>query len=73
MLRKKPRDYPYGLESTREIEWCKCVHLRVHEVEASGTKLDRMPSNTTGVLRCIDPSVDLVPPGSILTDHCVAA
>ena len=73
MMREKPRQYPAGLESPREIEECRSVHIKVKEVEAYGKKVDVLPANTTGVLRCVDSSVDLVPGGWILTDQCVAA
>jgi hypothetical protein len=71
LLREKPRSYPEGLELPREIEECKNVHIKVQEVEAYGKKVDVLPANTTGVLRCVDYSMDLVPGGWILTDQCV--
>jgi hypothetical protein len=73
ILKEKPRLYPEGLESPREIENCKSIHIKVHEVEAYGKKVEILPANTTGVLRCVGCSVDLVPGGWILTDQCVTA
>ena len=73
LVREKPRRYPDGLESPREIEECRSVNIKVTEVEAYGKKVDVLPPNTTGVLRCADYSVDLVPGGWILTDQCVTA
>lgn len=68
---EKPRPYPDGLELPREIEKCKSVRIRVQEVEVYGKKVEILPANTTGVLRCDVYSVDLVPGGWILTDQCV--
>lgn len=73
ILKEKPRRYPDGLESPREIERCQTVRLKVQEVEMYGKKVDFLPANTTGVLRCVDYSISLVPGGWILTDQCVAA
>jgi len=72
ILSEKPRQYPDGLELPREIERCKNIHIRVQEVEVYGKKVDVLPANTTGVLRCVDSSVELVPGGWILSDQCVA-
>lgn len=68
ILREKPRSYPEGLALPREIAECKHLHIKVQEVEAYGKKVDVLPAHTTGVLRCVDYSVDLVPGGWILTD-----
>jgi hypothetical protein len=73
ILKEKPRPYPDGLELPREIEKCKNIRIRVHEVEVYGRKVETLPANTTGVLRCVDSSVELVPGGWILTDQCVTA
>lgn len=73
ILKEKPRSYPDGLESRREIEKCKSISIKVQEVEVYGKRAEVLPANTTGVLRCVDYSVDLVPGGWILTDQCVAA
>jgi hypothetical protein len=72
-FKEKPRDYPEGLESPREIQECKDIHIKVQELETYGKRVDVLPPNTTGVLRCVDYSTDLVPGGWILTDQCVAA
>jgi hypothetical protein len=72
VFREKSRPYPDGLELPREIDECKNIHIKVQEVEAYGKKVDFLPAHTTGVLRCLDHSVDLVPGGWILTDQCVA-
>ncbi len=71
IFREKPRHYPQGLESPREIEACKNINIKVQELEIYGKKADFLPPNTTGVLRCLGSSLDLVPGGWILTDHCV--
>jgi hypothetical protein len=73
ILREKPRRYPDELESPSQIEECRSVHIKVSEVEAYGKKVDVLPAGTTGVLRCAEYSVDLVPGGWILTDQCVTA
>jgi hypothetical protein len=73
ILREKSRQYPSGLESPREIEKCRSIRVTVHEVEVYGKKAEILPANTTGVLKCVDSSVELVPSGWILTDQCVAA
>ena len=73
ILKEKPQQYPDGLELPREIEKCQSVRMTVQEVEVYGKKVDFLPANTTGVLRCVDDSVALVPGGWILTDQCVAA
>jgi len=73
ILKTKPRQYPEGLESPQEIEKCKSIRMRVYEVEAYGKKVEILPANTTGILRCIDCSIDLVPGGWILSDQCVNA
>ena len=73
ILKEKPRQYPDGLEMPREIEKCKSIRIRVQDVEAYGKKVAFLPANTTGILRCADYSVDLVPGGWILTDQCVTA
>jgi hypothetical protein len=73
IFREKPRPYPDGLELPREIDACKNIHIKVQEIEAYGKRVDVLPANMTGVLRCVDYSVDLVPGGWILTDQCVAA
>ena len=73
LIREKPRSYPDGLESAREIEECRSVCIKVKEIEAYGRKVDVLPANSTGVLRCAEHSIDLVPGGWILTDQCVAA
>ena len=73
VFREKPRRYPDGLELPREIDECKNLRIKVHEIEAYGKKVDFLPANMTGVLRCKDYSVDLVPGGWILTDQCVSA
>ena len=73
MLREKPRHYPDELEMPRVIEECKSIHIKVKEVEAYGRPVEVLPANTTGVLRCSDFSVDLVPGGWILTDQCDTA
>ncbi len=73
ILKEKPRQYPAGLELPREIEKCKSISIRVQEVEVYGKKVELLPANMTGVLRCIDYTVDLVPGGWILTDRCVTA
>ena len=73
ILREKPRLYPDGLESPREIEACKSIRIKVREVEVYGKKVESLPANTTGVLRCIDCSGELVPGGWILTDQCATA
>ena len=73
ILKEKPRHYPDGLESPREIEKCQTISIKVQEVEVYGKTVEILPANTTGVLRCVDYSVDLVPGGWILTDQCVAA
>jgi hypothetical protein len=73
ILKEKPRLYPDGLELPREIEKCKSIRIKVQEVEVYGKKVEMLPANTTGVLRCVDYSVDLVPGGWILTDQCVTA
>ena len=70
ILREKPRLYPNGFESPREIEACKSILIKVREVEVYGKKVESLPPNTTGVLRCDDYSVELVPGGWILTDQC---
>ena len=70
ILREKPRQYPLGLELSRQIDKCKSIRIKVQEVEAYGEKVESLPANTTGVLRCVDCSVDLVPGGWILTDKC---
>jgi hypothetical protein len=72
MIREKPRHYPDGLDSPREIEECKTISIKVKEIEAYGRKVDVLPANTTGVLRCVEHSLDLVPGGWILTDQCAA-
>ncbi len=72
ILKEKPRHYPDGLELPREIEQCRSVCIKVQEVEAYGKRVEFLPPNTTGILRCIDYSVNLVPGGWILTDQCVA-
>lgn len=73
ILQEKLRPYPDGLELPREIEKCKSVRIRVQEVEVYGKKVDILPANTAGVLRCDAYSVELVPGGWILTDQCVTA
>jgi hypothetical protein len=73
ILKERPRSYPDGLELPREIEKCKDILIRVQEVEVYGKKAEILPANTTGVLRCADHSIDLVPGGWILTDQCVTA
>ena len=73
ILREKPRLYPDGLESPREIESCKSIRIKVREVEVYGKQVESLPANTTGVLRCFDCSVELVPGGWILTDQCATA
>ncbi len=73
MLKEKPRLYPDGLELPREIENCKTIRIKVQEVEVCGKKVEVLPANMTGVLRCADYSVDLVPGGWILTDQYVTA
>jgi hypothetical protein len=45
----------------------------VQELETYGKKVSVLPPNTTGVLRCIGSSVDLVPGGWILTDQCIGS
>lgn len=73
ILKEIPRPYPNGLELPREIEKCHSVRIRVQEVEVYGKKVEILPANTAGVLRCDAYSVDLVPGGWILTDQCVTA
>ena len=73
ILKEKSRTYPEGLELPREIEECKNVYMKIAEVEAYGKKIDFLPANATGVLRCVDFSVDLVPGGWILTDQCLSS
>jgi len=73
ILKEKPRPYPDGLELPREIEKCKGIRIRVQEVEVYGKRVEILPANTTGILRCADHSIDLVPGGWILTDQCVTA
>ena len=73
IMREKPRAYPDGLEWPREIEECRMVHITVKEIEAFGKRVEVLPANATGVLRCSESSVELVPGGWILTDQCVAA
>jgi hypothetical protein len=73
ILKEKPRAYPDGIDLPREIEKCKSVRIKVQEVEAYGKMVEFLPANTSGILRCVDSSVDLVPTGWILTDHCVSA
>lgn len=73
IIHERPRHYPEGLESPREIEECREVRIKVKEVEAYGKKVDVLPANTTGVLRCDDYSLELVPGGWILIDQCVVA
>ena len=73
ILKEKPRQYPDGLELPREIEKCKSVRIRVQAVEMYGKKVEILPANSTGVLRCGDHSVDLVPGGWILTDQSATA
>lgn len=72
IMKEKPRRYPDGLEQPREIEKCHSVHIRIEEVEAYGKKVEFLPACTTGVLRCVSDSVDLVPGGWILTDQCLS-
>jgi hypothetical protein len=72
-MKEKPRSYPDGLESRREIEKCKSVSIKVEQVEVYGKTVEILPANTAGILRCVDSSVELVPGGWILTDQCVAA
>lgn len=69
IMKEKPRSYPVGLESPREIETFKNLLVRVQAVELYGKTVDALPANSTGVLRCSDCSVDLVPGGWILTDQ----
>lgn len=71
IFREKPRPYPEGLEAPRQIEACKPVHIKVKEVEAYGKKVERLSAFSTGILRCEETSLDLVPGGWILTDKCV--
>jgi hypothetical protein len=71
MFRLKPRHYPDGLESPREVEECRNIHLVVQAVEAYGKSLDVLPANTTGVLRCFGSSIERVPGGWVLTDQCI--
>ena len=71
IFRIKPRHYPDGLESPHEVEEYKNIHLTVQEVEACGKSLDALPANTTGILRCVDSSIDRVPGGWVLTDQCI--
>lgn len=73
IFRIKPREYPVGLESPPEVEECRDLHITVREVETCGKSVDMLPPNMTGILRCVDSSVELVPGGWVLTDQCVAA
>lgn len=70
MLKEKHREYPQGLEEARQIEECKNIHMKVDSIEVYGKKVDFLPPNTTGVLRCVDFDGKLVPGGWILTDQC---
>ena len=73
ILKEKSRQYPDGLEMAREIEACKNIRLIVREIEAYDRKVEFLPANTTGVLRCVGYSIDLAPGGWILTDGRVTA
>lgn len=73
IFRNKPREYPDGLEAPPEVEECRDLCVTVKEVESYGKTVDVLPPNMTGVLRCIDSSVELVPGGWVLTDQCVSA
>jgi len=73
ILREQPRQFPDGLELPRIIEKCRVIQIKVQQLEAYGKKVDLLPAHTTGVLRCVDYSVDVVPGGWILTDRCVTA
>ena len=73
ILKERPRQFPDGLELPQVIEKCRGIQIKVQELEAYGKKVDILPPHTTGVLRCVDYSVDLVPSGWILTDRCVSS
>ncbi len=73
IMKEKPREYPNGLESPRDVDKCKSVHIKVQDVEVYGRNVEVLPANTTGVLRCVGRSSDLVEGGWILTDQCATA
>lgn len=73
ILLEKPRSYPEGLEQPREVEKCLDIRVKVQAVEAYGKAVSFLPANSTGVLRCAEYSVDLVPDGWILSDRCGSA
>lgn len=73
IFRIKPRAYPAGFESPGEVEECRDLHITVSEVESCGKSVEALPPNMTGILRCADSSVELVPGGWVLTDQCVSA
>lgn len=73
IFREKPRQYPEGLESPREIEQCRDLRVAVQEIEAYGKTMDFLPPHMTGILRCANSSVELVPGGWTLTDQCATA
>ena len=71
IFRPRARKYPDELDSPREVEECRDVQITVGFVEAYGKRVEFLPAHMTGVLRCPNASLDLVPGGWVLTDECV--